>query len=72
MNEEREFFLLWALGRDLPGAVTVEPADGEAWPPEAHDGHDWPAGHVRANAFRFSLAGVQLKFSALQKARGAV
>ena len=37
VNPEREFFLLWALGRDLPGAVTVRPADGEDWPPEASD-----------------------------------
>jgi len=33
IHEQREFFLLWVLGRDLPGAVTVEPADSEAWPP---------------------------------------
>jgi len=38
VNPEREFFLLWALGRDLPGALTVEPADGEAWPPGLNDG----------------------------------
>jgi serine/threonine-protein kinase HipA len=30
VNPEREFFLLWVLGKDLPGAITVEPADGEA------------------------------------------
>ena len=28
----REFFLLWALGMDLPGAITIRSADGEAWP----------------------------------------
>lgn len=39
VHSEREFFLLWALGRDLPGAVTVTPADGEAWPPEAMAPH---------------------------------
>ncbi len=72
VNQEREFFLLWALGRDLPGAVTVQPADGEAWPPEAHDGHDRQADILRANALRFSLAGVQLKFSALEGARGGL
>lgn len=33
VNPEREFFLLWVLGKDLPGAVTVMPADGETWPP---------------------------------------
>ena len=33
VNPEREFFLLWILGRDLPGALSVHPADGEALPP---------------------------------------
>jgi serine/threonine-protein kinase HipA len=32
IHEQREFFLLWVLGRDLPGAVTVEPANSDAWP----------------------------------------
>ncbi len=69
VNQTREFFLLWVLGKDLPGGITVEPADGEAWPPEAHDGHERPAGNPRTNALRFSLAGVQLKFSAMESAR---
>jgi serine/threonine-protein kinase HipA len=61
VNQGREFFLLWALGQDLPGALTVHPADGDALPPEAADA--FPDG-ARSNALRFSLAGVQLKFSA--------
>lgn len=65
IHPEREFFLLWALGRDLPGALTVTPADGEAWPPEAAEGRA-ARKYNRANALRFSLAGVQLKFSALK------
>lgn len=36
VNPEREFFLLWVCGKDLPGAITIEPAGGEAWPPGAH------------------------------------
>jgi len=72
VNREREFFVLWVLGRDLPGAVTVEPADGEAWPPEANDGPDRQSTNSRANALRFSLAGVQLKFSAIEGARGGL
>ncbi len=64
VHEEREFYLLWALGRDLPGALTITPADGEAWPPEAAEGRARRSD--RANALRFSLAGVQLKFSALK------
>ena len=74
VNPQREFFLLWVLGMDLPGAITIRPADGEAWPPDAdddnrdHDGDD----NRRENALRFSLAGVQLKFSAVNEARGGL
>lgn len=73
VHPEREFFLLWVLGRDLPGAVTVEPADGEAWPPDANgdDGGDDEA-ERRAHALRFSLAGVQLKFSAVNESSGGL
>lgn len=71
VHPEREFFLLWALGRDLPGAITVTPADGEAWPPEALAPRDEkPA--ATGNMLRFSLAGVQLKFSAVASARGGL
>lgn len=68
VNPEREFFLLWALGQDLPGALTIQPANGEAWPPDANDGPALPDA-ARENALRFSLAGVQLKFSAVEEAR---
>lgn len=64
VNPLREFFLLWVLGRDLPGALRIEPADGEAWPP-GPDADVEGADYVRETALRFSLAGVQLKFSAL-------
>lgn len=63
VNPEREFFLLWMLGRDLPGALSVHPAGGEALPPGFDEEQ---ASRQRRNTFRFSLAGVQLKFSALQ------
>jgi len=68
VDPEREFFLLWVLGQDLPGALTIRPADGGAWPPDANDGPTLPA-EERENALRFSLAGVQLKFSAIDEAR---
>lgn len=71
INEEREFYLLWALGHDLPGAVTIRPADGEAWPPDLDDAGD-DDHHQRENALRFSLAGVQLKFSAVEEASGGL
>lgn len=71
INPKREFYLLWALGRDLPGAITVTPADGDAWPPDAADGDDDHRDRLE-NALRFSLAGVQLKFSAVNEATGGL
>lgn len=74
VNAKREFFLLWVLGRDLPGGITIEPADGEAWPPGGQDegsDHDHARGG-RETALRFSLAGVQLKFSAVMEAAGGL
>jgi serine/threonine-protein kinase HipA len=71
VNPEREFFLLWALGADLPGAITIRPADGEALPPYATDDHHGDVGR-REKALRFSLAGVQLKFSAVNENTGGL
>jgi len=74
VNPEREFFLLWALGADLPGAITIRPADGEALPPYANDGDDDHHDDVgrREKALRFSLAGAQLKFSAVNEYTGGL
>lgn len=72
VHPSREFFLLWVLGSDLPGAVTVMPADGEPWPLDGDVDGDEGAGDPRGNALRFSLAGVQLKFSAIHNARGGL
>lgn len=74
VRTDREFFLLWVLGRDLPGAITILPADGEAWPDDARaDGQTAEqAQQKQGNALRFSLAGVQLKFSAAKDARGGL
>lgn len=69
VNAEREFYLLWALGRDLSGAITVEPADGEQWPPGLDGENAETTEKKRGNALRFSLAGVQLKFSAIHNDR---
>jgi serine/threonine-protein kinase HipA len=71
VNPDREFFLLWVLGKDLPGAVTVEPADGEAWPPP-DENVQAPDEDSQQNALRFSLAGVQVKFSAVNEASGGL
>lgn len=70
VNPAREFFLLWVLGQDLAGAITVEPVDGEALPPNVHQDID---DETKIDVpMRFSLAGVQLKFSAVQQANGGL
>ncbi len=68
VNPVREFFLLRALGADLPGALAVRPSGGETWPPEASGG-DQGRGE---GALRFSLAGAELKFSAVRGPRGGL
>lgn len=71
VKEIREFFLLWALGCDLPGAVTVKPARGEAWLPSVDNSGEFSDSR-HSNVLRFSLAGVQLKFSAIESANGGL
>ena len=72
VNPVREFFLLWVLGMDLPGAITIKPAEGEAWPPAAdEEGGDGDL-EPRESALRFSLAGVQLKLSAVHETSGGL
>ncbi|MCY4159596.1 MAG: HipA domain-containing protein [Bacteroidetes bacterium] len=61
----REFFMLWILGQDLPGAIVAQPADGEELPPTAH-GSDGQEESFHEKILRFSLAGIQLKFSAIE------
>ena len=72
VHPSREFFLLWVLGNDLPGAAAVVPADGEPWPLDARVDGDADSPDPRRHALRFSLAGVQLKFSAIHDARGGL
>jgi serine/threonine-protein kinase HipA len=69
VNVTRDFPLLWALGADLPGAVVIRDAEGEAFPPE-----DAAVGKTSdpRKKLRFSLAGVQLKFSAIREAGGVL
>ena len=77
VNAEREFFLLSALGHDLPGAVSIRPVDdelGHIAPP--HDNDEFDEGSMdhatQQEVLRFSLAGVQLKFSAIEAASGGL
>ncbi len=74
VDPEREFFLLAVLGADLPGALVVAPIEGDQSPSESHhdrdnDQHDHGNGQ---KPLRFSLAGVQLKFSAVMEASGGL
>jgi len=71
VKPHNEFSMLWALGYDLPGALAIRSTADEQWPSEEDEAAD--AGEDRRkNALRFSLAGVQLKFSAVMKAQGGL
>jgi serine/threonine-protein kinase HipA len=74
VNHEHEFLLLAALGADLPGALTATPLADDRDRQETldHPLHD-PAQRDRDDGvLRFSLAGVQLKFSAVMDATGGL
>jgi serine/threonine-protein kinase HipA len=66
VHPSRSLFLLDLLGDDLPGAVTIQSADVDSAEEQAQavaiDSEELP--------LRFSLAGVQLKFSATRADRG--
>lgn len=65
VNAQREFYLLAALGQDLPGALKVLPSTA-SWS-QSKDKELKAATETKRNEaiLRFSLAGVQLKFSAV-------
>jgi serine/threonine-protein kinase HipA len=73
VKPEREFFLLAILGSDLAGAVTVRPLDREGHnvTQDSAD-EDRDDERRRRDVLRFSLAGVQLKFSAVREAHGGL
>lgn len=74
---DREMELLAQVGHDLPGAVQVLPADGPddgwEWPDAEHSGPEGkrPGGTYgfpsSDSPWRFSLAGIALKFSMLAR-----
>jgi serine/threonine-protein kinase HipA len=67
VKPEQEFLLIRALGRDLPGALRLLPA-GEREIAGAELASPRPrARRGDGGALHFSLAGVQLKFSAMKK-----
>lgn len=73
VNADREFFLLQALGEDLPGAITASATSGHAWPVQPDtDSHNSRVSRANRDALRFSLAGIQLKFSAIKCTRAGL
>jgi serine/threonine-protein kinase HipA len=73
VNPVREFPLIWVLGRDLPGALRILPFDGDALPsPDDETSGAAGGGADEDRMLRFSLAGVQLKFSAIKEASGGL
>lgn len=70
VKSSREFKLLELFGEDLPGAVSIKSSDQHRTSPELqaketeHSSQEQP--------YRFSLAGVQLKFSALAESKGGL
>ena len=71
VNPEREFFLINALGRDLPGALEIVAHEGDLASID-EEASRRQMGTREDQALRFSLAGVQLKFSAVQRAKGGL
>lgn len=70
ISQQREFFLIAKLGEDLPGAVIVTLAAPLLWElAEATAAVEAPR-VPEQQQLRFSLAGVQLKFSMLRENRG--
>lgn len=72
VKQHREFFLLAVLGSDLPGALTVAPLDQPAQSIDSHSRDREAEEAIPEAAFRFSLAGVQLKFSAIMESTGGL
>lgn len=66
INPQHEFFLLWILGQDLPGALKVQALDSDEQP-FCPISEKVESEKRNENPLRFSLAGVQLKFSAIEK-----
>ena len=71
VHPSREFFLLSALGEDLPGAITITPTKNGLGHPLAMS-VDASINKSENTPLRFSLAGVQLKLSAVLEAAGGL
>jgi serine/threonine-protein kinase HipA len=72
VKPEREFFLLAALGEDLAGAVKITPLEAGGRHDDKHDKDQEKEERGEDTVLRFSLAGVQLKFSAVMESTGGL
>ena len=74
VKPEREFYLMAVLGGDVAGAVTIKPMDGGGRDEDQlhHDDDHHDEDQEQKGVLRFSLAGVQLKFSAVTEASGGL
>lgn len=73
VNPAREFYLLAALGNDLPGAIKVGSIVREGRQLDRQIGDQQPQEEEdQEGILRFSLAGVQLKFSAIWENHGGL
>ena len=72
VKQNREFFLLAVLGADLPGALTIAPMEQPVPSTADHASDRDSQERIPETALRFSLAGVQLKFSAIMGASGGL
>lgn len=73
VNSEREFFLLAALGQDLPGALKAIPAIAPMSLSKIDKEEDeFTLDDIDHEPLRFSLAGVQLKLSAIWENEGGL
>ena len=68
----REFFLAWVLGHDLPGALQIVPSSNNPLPPAERSDEPQHESTAEEAMLRFSLAGVQLKFSAVSESSGGL
>lgn len=72
VNPQRDFPLLWLLGEDLPGAVIARHPDGAVFTPDEMPAVIDEAVERDPEVLKFSLAGVQLKFSAVLEAENGL
>jgi serine/threonine-protein kinase HipA len=70
VDPARDFPLLWLLGEDLPGAIVARHPSRSTVPPRDSDDIISPEVERDPDVLKFSLAGVQLKFSAIGDANG--